>query len=93
MPETPVTPRAEPSNFSSEAGRQIDFNEQPRNANASIRDSFVPCSNVNDESDVHEEKEDSPRNSTAAGRQIDFNDEHSQNARASIRVSFEPDSN
>jgi hypothetical protein len=34
-----------------------------------------------------------PRNSTEAGRQIDFNDEQSETAFASIWVSFDPDSN
>jgi hypothetical protein len=37
--------------------------------------SFDPDSNVNDESDLHHEKELSPTNSTEAGRQIDFSDE------------------
>jgi hypothetical protein len=35
---------------------------------------------VKDESDVHEQNELSPRNSTDAGRQIDSNDEHLENA-------------
>jgi hypothetical protein len=58
-------------------GIRIDSNdEHSENAFASIRLSFEPDSNVNDESDVHKENEDSPRNSTEAGRQIDVNDEH-----------------
>jgi hypothetical protein len=48
---------------------------------------------VNDESDLHNEKHSSPRNSTDAGRQIDFNDEQSKSAFDSIRVNFGPDSN
>jgi hypothetical protein len=58
MIEIPVLARAEPSIWCSEAGRQIDFNiEQPENAFASIRVSFDPDSNVNDDSDSHDEKE------------------------------------
>jgi hypothetical protein len=92
--EIPDCARAEPSIISSEAGRQIDFNdEQPHRTFASIRVNFEPGSNANDESEVHEENEHSPRNSTEAGRQIDSNDEHLENAFASIRVSFEQDSN
>jgi hypothetical protein len=68
--------KAEPSIISSEAGRQIAFNdEQPGNAFDAIRVSFDPDSNVNDERDVQSEKHLSPRNSTEAGRQIDFSDE------------------
>jgi hypothetical protein len=63
---------------STEAGRQIDSNdEQSQSALDSIRVSFDPDSNVNDESDLQPEKDFSPRNSTEAGRQIDFNDEQS----------------
>jgi hypothetical protein len=59
-----------------DAGRQIDCNdEQSENEFVSIRVRFDSDSNVNDESDVHDEKELSPTNSTDAGRQIDFNDE------------------
>jgi hypothetical protein len=62
--------------ISTDAGRQIDFNEeQGESARASIRVSFDPGSNVNDESESHSLKEASPRNSTEAGRQIDFNEE------------------
>jgi hypothetical protein len=38
-----------------------------------MRVNFEPDSNGNDESDSHDEKEHSPRNSTDAGRQIDAN--------------------
>jgi hypothetical protein len=48
---------------------------------------------VNDESDVHNLKASSPINSTEAGIQIDSNDEQRSSALASIRVSFDPDSN
>jgi hypothetical protein len=48
---------------------------------------------VNDESDLHNEKDSSPRNSTEAGRQIDSNDEQPESALGSIRVCFDPDSN
>jgi hypothetical protein len=48
---------------------------------------------VNDESELHDVNEPSPRNATEAGRQIDSNDVQSQSARASIRLSFDPDSN
>jgi hypothetical protein len=59
-----------------EHGIRIDFNnEQPKNACASIRVNFDPDSNVNDESRLHPKKELSPRNSTEAGRQSDFNEE------------------
>jgi hypothetical protein len=60
---------------------------------ASIRLSFDPDSNVNDESRQQQEKDSSPRNSTDAGRQIDCNDEQLENALDSIRVSCDPDSN
>jgi hypothetical protein len=70
--EIPVRASAEPSIICSEAGRQIDCNDEQREkAFASIRVSFDPDSNVNDESDEHDEKELVPRNSTVAGRQID----------------------
>jgi hypothetical protein len=60
----------------SDAGKSIDFSdEQPESALASIRVSFDPDSNVNDESDLHDEKECSPRNLTDEGRQIDCNNE------------------
>jgi hypothetical protein len=58
-----------------------------------MRVSFEPDSNINDESDVHDKKELSPRNSSEAGRQIDFNDEQPESAFASIRVSLDPFSN
>jgi hypothetical protein len=60
---------------------------------ASIRVSFDPDSNVNDQSDLHLEKDSLPRNSTDAGRKIDCNDEQPESAPDSIRVSFDPDSN
>jgi hypothetical protein len=86
--------RAKPSIVGNEGGRQSDFNdEQPESASASIRVSFDSDSKVNDERDLHEEKDLSPTNSTDAGRQIDFNDEQAWNANFSIRISFEPDSN
>jgi hypothetical protein len=50
----------------------------------SIRVSFDPNSNVNDDSELHELKELLPRNSTEAGRQIDFNNEQPESAWASI---------
>jgi hypothetical protein len=48
---------------------------------------------VNEESDLQRAKQPSPRISTEEGIQIDFNDEHSENAAASIRISFEFDPN
>jgi hypothetical protein len=61
-----------------EAGRQMDFNNShDQNAFRSIRVSFDPGSNVNDKTDLHEQREAAPRNSTDAGRQIDLNDEQS----------------
>jgi hypothetical protein len=60
---------------------------------ASIRVSFDPDSNANDESDSDHKKTPSPRNLSEAGRQIDCNDEQPESARFSIRVSFDPDSN
>jgi hypothetical protein len=69
MYEMPVPARAEPSICCSDAGRQIDSNdEQPKSALGSIRVSFDPDSNVNDESDSQHMKELSPRNSTEVGR-------------------------
>jgi hypothetical protein len=66
-------------------GIQIDVNdEQSESARASIRVSFDPDSNVNEESDSHDEKEPSARNSTEAGIQIDCNDEQPDTAPASI---------
>jgi hypothetical protein len=60
---------------------------------ASIRVNFDSGSNVNDESESQLEKELSPRNSTEAGRQIDFNDEQPRRAFASIRLSSDLNSN
>jgi hypothetical protein len=45
------------------------------------------------ESLQHDDKRRSSRNSTDAGRQIDFNNEQLESASASIRVSLDPDSN
>jgi hypothetical protein len=79
---------------STDAGREIDFNdEQQQIAAASIRVSFDPDSNVNDESDVHPIKVQAPRNSTDAGKQMDSNDEQLESACDSTRVRFDPDSN
>jgi hypothetical protein len=50
-------------------------------------------SNVNDESDLQGDKELSPRNFTDAGRQIDWNDEQSESALASISSRVDSDSN
>jgi hypothetical protein len=60
---------------------------------ASIRVSCEPDSNVNDQSELQSETGICPRNSTDAGRQIDFNDEQPKSVFGSIRVSFEPDAN
>jgi hypothetical protein len=74
--EIPVRARAEPSITCSEAGRQIDCNdEQSETAYRPIRVSFDPNPKVNDLSDVQPAKDCVPRNSTEAGRQIDFKDE------------------
>jgi hypothetical protein len=54
--------------------------EHPANAFLSIRVIFDAASNINDESEVHDEKELSPINSTDVGRQIDCNDEQRENA-------------
>jgi hypothetical protein len=79
-PEKELFPR-----YSTEAGRQIDFNdEQPENADPSIRVSFDSGSNVNDDIDLHLQKEVSPRDLTEAGRQIDLKDEQEESARCSI---------
>jgi hypothetical protein len=56
--EIALLARAEPSIFWSDAGRQIDFNdEQPESTCAPIRVSFDPDSNVKDESDEQDEIE------------------------------------
>jgi hypothetical protein len=62
---------------------------QQESALNSIRVGFDPDSNVNVESDWHQNKEPSPRNSTEAGRQIDSNDEHFECEFPSIRVSIQ----
>jgi hypothetical protein len=76
MLKMPLLARAEPSISDSGARRQIDCNdEQPESVLPSIRVSFDPNSNVNDESAVPSEKELLPRKSTEAGKQIGLNDE------------------
>jgi hypothetical protein len=45
------------------------------------------------ESELQSANGNCPRNPSDAGRQIDCNEEQPESARASIRVSFEPDSN
>jgi hypothetical protein len=78
----------------SDAGIKNDFNdEQPRNAPSSIRLSFDPDSNVNDESDLHQQKDPPQRTSTDAGIQIVLSDEHEANEFSEIRVSVDPNSN
>jgi hypothetical protein len=94
MLEMPVPARAEESICWSDAGRHIDSSEkQPESASASIPVSFEPDSKENDESDSHQLKHFSPRNSTDAGRKMDSNDEQRESAFDSIRLSFDPDSN
>jgi hypothetical protein len=89
----PVCERAEPLIISGDAGMQNDFNdEHPRNAAPSIRVSFDPDSKVNDESDVHQQKEPTQRTSTDAGIHIILSDEQEANEFSSIRVSLDPDS-
>jgi hypothetical protein len=74
--EMTVPARAEISMVCIDAGRRIDSNdEQSEKVRASIRFSFESDSQVNDDSDVQPENEPSPRNTTDAGRQIDFSDE------------------
>jgi hypothetical protein len=92
--EIPVSENEEPYIICNEAGRQIDFSdEQPESAHGSIRVSFDPRSNVNDERDFDNSQNRSQRTSTEAGMQIACNDEQSENARVSIRVSLHSDSN
>jgi hypothetical protein len=67
--------------------------EQAISAFFSIRFSFEPGPNVNDESDVHESKELSPRNSTEAGRQTDRNEENFENELPPISCSSDSYSN
>jgi hypothetical protein len=77
-----------------DAGRQSDSNDsQEETAYSSMRVSFDPDSNANDESERHDLKQDGPRNSTDAGRQINSNDSQDESAYSSIRFSFEPGSN
>jgi hypothetical protein len=60
--------------ISTDAGIQIDVNdEQPESARASIRVSFEPDSNVNDERDFKLQKHLRHNISTEAGIQIDWN--------------------
>jgi hypothetical protein len=57
---------------STDAGRQIDsMDEHPERVAVSIRASFDPDSNVNEESETHSQKQLSPRSSIEAGREID----------------------
>jgi hypothetical protein len=44
-------------------------------------------------SELQDLKERTPRNSTEAGRQIDWSDKQPESALASIRISPDPDSN
>jgi hypothetical protein len=89
-----VPEKTEPSITWSEAGRQIDCNdEQSESASDPIRASLDPNSNMHDLSDVQLSKELRPRNSTEAGRQNDFNDEQRQSAYAPIPVSLDSNSN
>jgi hypothetical protein len=56
---------------------QIDSSEkQPENASRSIRPSLEFDSNVNVESEVHQEKQDSQRTVTEEGIQSNLSDEH-----------------
>jgi hypothetical protein len=48
-------------------------------ANASIRVSFDPASNLNDESERQYTKESSPSNDNEGGRQMDFKDDKKEN--------------
>jgi hypothetical protein len=73
---------------------QIDESEeQDRNADASIRKSLEPGSNVTLESALHSVKQPWQRSSTDDGMQIDESDEQDENAHASIRETLQPDSN
>jgi hypothetical protein len=69
-----------------------DKDEQYRNAWASIRESFVPVSNVKIESASHHSKQLSQIISTDKGMQIDERHEDA-NVCASMRESLEPASN
>jgi hypothetical protein len=94
MLEMPLSARAEPSIVCSDAGRQIDSNdEEPSSALASIRVSFDPDSNVNDESDLHEKKDPFPRNATDAGTQMNLKDEQHENDLVPISDSSDLNSN
>jgi hypothetical protein len=59
-----------------ERGIRIDLNNgHLENARPSIVLRFDPDSNVNDESDVHDEKQLNPIDATEAGRRIEVNAE------------------
>jgi hypothetical protein len=73
---------------------QIDeSDEQQKNADCPIDESFEPDSNVIVERDSHSQKHNVQNFSTDEGIQIDESDEQFQNADSSIDESFEPDSN
>jgi hypothetical protein len=68
-------------------GIEIDFSdEQWRNADCSIRESFDPSSNVRTSRPVQSEKQRSHRTSTVDGIQIDFSVANSEKASISIRT-------
>jgi hypothetical protein len=68
-----------------EAGIEIDLSdEQDENADSSIRSSVDSDSNVNVESDSHQEKHDLQRILTEEGIETDLSDEQDENAYASI---------
>jgi hypothetical protein len=78
------------SRSSTEAGRQIDFNdEQPESGELSIRRSFEPGSNSDDEGHLHSERAHSSRSSTQGERRIDRNDERRAKAFESVRLGFD----
>jgi hypothetical protein len=64
---------------------QIDeSDEQPRNAESAIDESFEPDSNVTLERDSHSQKHLSPSISTEEGMIIDESDEEEANANSAI---------
>jgi hypothetical protein len=76
-----VSANAEPSISWSEGGSEIVFNDrQARSTYLSIRVSFDPDSNINEESEWQPQKAYFPIHFTAAGRQVDRNAQHCQNA-------------
>jgi hypothetical protein len=66
-------------------GIKIDWSDEDKNANDSIRVNRELFSNVIDESDLQDEKHSDPRISTLLGIKTDWNDE-GENASDSIRV-------